>query len=221
VSIVKDSTARIKKIILKRGITHQKLATALGISRPAVSFLLSGDHSFSLEQIDKIAIFLKIDPVELLYGKKKIKSYVEKFGGNAKMRTFYIPLLHPAEAHRWSLKDMEKLLSDPNRELMPVSSELKDSFAIPLYDMAMISEKAPSLSYNDLLIYDPKRKPSNGDYVIVKLSANEESICRKYMLSNDMLTLKPLNQHYPDIIPKTYDDYKILGVVIRIVTTPP
>jgi len=164
---------------------------------------------------------LKVDPVAIIYGSKKNNNPVDLFGGKAKMRTFFIPILHPAECHLWSTKDMEQLISDPRRKLMPVSSDMRDSFIMPLYDMAMISESSKSLHYNDLLIYDPKIKPVNGEYVIVKLSDNEESICRQYMINNDTLTLKPLNQHYPDIVPKSVDDYKIVGVVTRIITTPP
>jgi SOS-response transcriptional repressor LexA len=210
----------------KKGIIHQQIADALGIERSAVTLTLANTKKtpryFNVDQINKIAKLLDVDPVVLLYGTKKIKQIIENAGGSSTMRSFYIPLLQPAEAHLWRLENMETLLSDPNRVTMPVPSTLKDCFLFPMYDLAMISDDRPSLNYDDVLIYDPAAMPQNGEYAIVKFAAQDESVCRVYSTKDGKQAIfKALNPRFPDIIPATSEDFQILGVVRQIITKPP
>lgn len=44
----------IVKAMQKRGVNRTSLATLLGVSRPYVSAMLSGDENFSLAQVDRV-----------------------------------------------------------------------------------------------------------------------------------------------------------------------
>lgn len=59
---------RIKDIRLKKGITQKALAKKLGIATNSLSRYEIGERIPSLNMIEKIAIALDIDPLELVYG---------------------------------------------------------------------------------------------------------------------------------------------------------
>ena len=61
---------RIKETRLKKGITQKELAETLGIATNSLSRYEIGERRPNLEMIDKIAVALGVEPLELLYGSK-------------------------------------------------------------------------------------------------------------------------------------------------------
>lgn len=217
--IISRATARLRKVIEKRGIIHEDLAPVLGLSRSQVTRLLLGTRRLSLKQIEAIAVYLKVDPLIFLYSKRKLTKSLEKVTGGNRMLAFAIPLLQPEEAHEWR-DNMEAFRKDSNRVHFPVPAQYQHCYLFPMYDAAMFSEKFAAFSYDDILICDPDRKPVNGDYVIIKQKDSQESICRKFIENSNQISLHAINPRYPIIIPTKQEDIDYLGVVVRIITSP-
>lgn len=62
---------RIKEIMNERGVTSAWLSEQVGISKVAVSNIITGKSSPSLDSILKIAEALKVDILSLIYGNSK------------------------------------------------------------------------------------------------------------------------------------------------------
>lgn len=65
-SAMKRFVENAERIRLERGLSIQALADAIGMHRPALSNLLSGHHSPTLETMERIAEGLGVDVTELL-----------------------------------------------------------------------------------------------------------------------------------------------------------
>lgn len=62
---------RIKEIMTERGVTSSWLSAQVGISKVAVSNIITGKSSPSLDNILKIAEALEVDIISLIYGNNK------------------------------------------------------------------------------------------------------------------------------------------------------
>lgn len=58
--------ANIRGELAKRDVTHEEFAADLGLTRNAVSAMLSGRHNITLSRLEVIADLLKIEPSKLL-----------------------------------------------------------------------------------------------------------------------------------------------------------
>lgn len=58
--------ANIRGEIAKRDITHEEFAEKLGLTRNAVSAMLSGRHNITLSRLEVISDLLEIEPSKLL-----------------------------------------------------------------------------------------------------------------------------------------------------------
>lgn len=73
----------------------------------------------------------------------------------------------------------------------------------------------PAFQSNSIIIIDPNLKPVEGDYVLCSLGTGEKDIpvFRQIFIDGNDYYFKPVNPGFVDM--KHYEDYKILGVVIK------
>jgi transcriptional regulator with XRE-family HTH domain len=58
--------AAVRAELARRGLRQQAVALALGLSQPAISDRLRGRTPFTLDDLERLARLLDIDPAELL-----------------------------------------------------------------------------------------------------------------------------------------------------------
>ena len=66
--IGKELGEKIRKIRKQKKITQEQLADKIGVKRSVVSKYENGNVNITLEMIDKIALALDVDPMELAFG---------------------------------------------------------------------------------------------------------------------------------------------------------
>lgn len=207
------------KLMKQRGMSQYALAEAAGLSRGAIAHYMNGRRELTLQIIDKLAIALNADPVEIIHGKKNINNYVENLLKKNKLRDVsLLPLLNPGEAYQWRTLDMDKIHSEKNREFIPVTPDCRHYIAFRMDDAAMVSDKHPIFNFGDVLIIDLLKKPENGDYILLKMEEDSTEICRIYSEIENKITFRPLNSNYYPIHPK--NNYTIIGVVNRVMSKP-
>lgn len=126
-----------------------------------------------------------------------------------------VPLISYVQAGEWSDAADPYLLGDGTEWIdttRPVSSS---SFALTVKGDSML----PEFKEGDVIVVDPTRRPSPGQFVVAK-NSHDEAIFKKYRprglndLGEHVFELVPLNDDYPTL----YSDREpvtIIGVVVE------
>ena len=72
---------------------------------------------------------------------------------------------------------------------------------------------APAFQNNSIILIDPELDPREGDYVLCFLGDNNAVFFRQLFMDGKELFFKPVNPGFGGM--KHYDNYKILGVIIK------
>lgn len=87
----------------------------------------------------------------------------------------------------------------------------KNVFGISINNDALV----PAFQSNSIVIIDPNLKPVEGDYILCCLGSGEEDapVFRQIFMDGNDYYFKPINPGFGDM--KHYENYKIMGVVIK------
>jgi SOS-response transcriptional repressor LexA len=197
---------RLKEARTKQGLSQQKLAELINLSRATIS-------QWELEQTTPdglnlllCSLKLKINPFYLQFEEDSqyIKEAIE--AGIIGNHTNSVPL------YDW---DNLCATNSEKKVIAPVHVT-KDSFALQVEDDSMthLTPGEPSFPRGTIIIVDPSKKPEHGKFVIAKPKDRPESkpIFRKYntdYLSNDLI---PLN--FSSFRMYSADNFDIIGVVV-------
>lgn len=203
--------SRIKFRMKELEMTQEELANKLGITRGAVTHYLAGRRVPPLNQFQKLAHVLKVDPAWLQYGVIG-KNLLKKSEISTKPEISYhrIPVLSWSQAAEQVSYD--QLAID---EYVPhFYTDQSTWYALRVKGDSMVSANGTKSFYEgDLIIVDPHKKVAHGDLVVALLPQTKEAAFKQYVVDSGMTYLKPLNVQYPLI---AFDNKMILiGVVIK------
>lgn len=174
----------IKKLMDKHDLSESALARKTGIPQTTLSRLIVGstqNPSFNL--IMQLAEFFEVT-VEQLSGRAPLPSKL-----NNRMETFPAPVLDWQQAMVYN----EILDDDSDAEITQwVSVDCKHSHQC--FALTTTSTMEPRYRAGNLLTVDPKKQPSDGDYVIVHYPETQAATIRKIIMDGPNISLQSINQ---------------------------
>lgn len=199
--------ATIKRIMKEKGVTHDELATALGVSRPTLTQILNGKIGMGVDRMHAIANFLQIDPTSLnvMYSNEG-DSYV--IIANDTLRK--IPHLSLEKLHNWSYY-MEQMKDKEDIKYIYGSHQGNE----PLFYFDNDNEIfSPKIEKGDQITVQPGKEPKDGSIVICQINGIETNLVRKYMTDGLHVYLKS-NDNLPM---QSYikEQVKIIAVVVAV-----
>lgn len=186
---------RVGFIIENRGLSKAWVADKLGISKQALNYLLK--HSVQPKFVDDFAQLLELNPewLETGVGRPSMKM-------NATSESFHtIPVITKTELINHT-QDFST-----NRETIDFSRDnAKNVVAYKLDD----NSNFPPFIQGSILIFDTKKQPTNGDYVLLIIEA--DVFVRQYLVDGKNSCYKASNGEHKTFINPTVT---LLGVLFE------
>jgi len=203
---------RIKSRIKEIGMTQETLATKLGLTRGAITHYLAGRRVPPLKQFQKIAAILKVDPAWLQFGTAHHEPPKKSALKKEKSIPSHIPILTCEQIATYI--DTTKIPKDKFTEyLKDFYTDKTKWYAVRVTGDAMTTPSGKkSFHEGDIIIVDPEKNMSHGNYVIALLPRAKEATFKQYVIDGGIRYLKPLNPQYP--ITQIDDSTHICGVLV-------
>jgi len=182
---------RVNLILEQQKRSKAWLATEIGISKQALNYLLS--YSTKKKMVVEIAEALQVNPDWLKTGEGGIT-----LNFNQRDDINNIPLLTIPEFSANKVAQKTLIISNDYP---------KDCFAVTLNSNSM----EPLFSEGTALIFDPNKKPQNGNFVLFSLKGNEV-LFRQFFKEGKDVYFRAHNQMFKNI--KTAA-YKIQGTLLE------
>jgi SOS-response transcriptional repressor LexA len=212
---------RIKHERTIKGLTRKALAEltdSLKISR--INNYERGERTPGPEEIKQLAKVLEVSPAFLMCLSDDKQGKLNKTPGLGAL----IPVLDYHQAGNPALH-IQQIKEEEYSEkviLIPISSGLTarigaNAFALEVKDESML----PEFRQNDVLIIDPDTSPNPGDFVVARLSIDDEIIIRKYKQLSASKTspafeLIALNEDWASIKIETGTNCELIGTAISL-----
>lgn len=203
---------RIKSRMKELDMTQEMLASKMSVTRGAITHYLSGRRVPPLNQFQKLAAILKVDPAWLQYGTTSNKETVKKGHKKEKSEQAHrIPLIEWNQVANFIAK---KFSADEQQRFLPhffVDNE--NWFALKVKGDSMTSPLSNDKNFyeGDIIIISSEQAATHGDYVIALLPHANEATFKQYVVDGGISYLKPLNPQYP--LSAIEKGVKILGVI--------
>jgi len=211
---------RIKLRMKELDMTQETLAQKMGVTRGAVTHYLAGRRVPPLRQFQKLAAILKADPAWLQFGttnedisNKKLVMKKEK----PEVTKSHIPVLSWEQVAEFI--GATKIKEHEIKEFLPDFYTNKSHwYALRIKGDAMTASLGNSRSFHegDIIIVDPEKNATHGNFVIAILPYSKEATFKQYVIDGGVCYLKPLNPQYP--ITRIDKGTHICGVVVRCVS---
>ena len=175
----------LKALLDKATISENELARRTGIAQQIINRILSGENQNpKIATLSPLASYFKISisqliGEELVILEEKPKQYWQE-----------ISLIDWDDLKKYSIDEIMLL---QKKQLFIDIENTKDIFAIKMKGSSM----EPKFSEGSLLIFDSKKKPVNGDFILMKLSDND-IVVNQFFTKNNMNYKKCLNPRYKD-----------------------
>lgn len=200
---------RLRAARLKAGLSQERLAQLAGCSQGTIGQLENGSSS-ATKFLVAIARVLGVSPGFLETGKEPSVENVAETGVYGA-----VPLISWVQAGMWA-DIVDNYMPGSAEDLRPAytSKPGSQSFALRVEGDSMVSHNHTSFPEGTILIVDPARHPSTGDYVIAKDIETQKATFKRLMQDGGRWFLKPLNPAYPIL---AIDDpaIRVIGVVIE------
>lgn len=206
--------ARLKSARKAAGITQEQLAKLSGIAQSDISKIERGS-TLNPAGLVELAIALKVDPFWLKTGEGLPSSSLENTTSVTNRGS--VPLISWVAAGNF--REIHDMFEPGEAEEWVEVSETqfgKNSFALRVSGDSMTSPYPGELSFPDgcILIVDPSRASSAGDFVIAKDVMTQQATFKKLAHDGGRWFLKPLNPAYPTI--EIDDpDLRVVGRVVE------
>lgn len=206
---------RVRRLREDAKLTPEEAGAAIDISRTAWSFVESGrTGQFTGNNAVKAAKILRVSVEELVTGKKPPPQTISPVGfrsdnfGLAAIRRAY-PLISSVQAG---------LLADFNDQYVPCDGEKfveSDYTATRAFWLRVEGDAMePEFYQGELILVDPDKPCSPGDYVVAKDVGTQQATFKKLTVDGGRYFLKPENRQYPVV---EIDDpaLRVIGRVMR------
>ncbi len=173
---------------LRLGMSEQRFADAVGVSRGAVQqWERPAGTAPKRANQPRVAKLLGISVAELVSG----RVHVER----AKGVRAQVPLVSELEAGNPTVID--NFRPHTRFSTVPVSVPVqRHTYAFRVHGDSMVSASADSFPDGSIIVVEPELQPQTGDYVIAVNEARETTF-KQLVKDGGELFLKPLNLRYP------------------------
>lgn len=180
-----------------RGISQTELAKGVGVTPQNIQAICSGKIQKS-RHVNEIAAYLNVNPTWLATGKLSSGSHY----ATQITAVSQIPII------AWST--IENANYNLDEQINGVFDHGDLSYALKMTDDSM----SPRFEQGDILLISKSTEAVVGDYIIVKILANNQYACR-VLQSNEPLKLRAINPVY-GIIEYSNTPFEILGIVKEV-----
>jgi SOS-response transcriptional repressor LexA len=198
--------ARIRQVLLERGLTQSQLARLVGVKQQTISYICAPESPASSSRYaPKIATILGVNPQWLQSGEGgKYDPTVRIELEGVELSVKKVPFLAP--------KNIKPFLAgettDTRKGLMTDAEAGGRAFAVEIEGDSM----SPIFRPGDRVVVDPDLHPEPGDFVL----AQSQGVItfRKYRARGDgVFELAPLNDDWPVV--RSGTGTEILGVMVE------
>ena len=201
----------LRRLMAAARISQSELAKRTGVNQPSIHRILSGKNpSPRQDTIQAIASYFEVSTDDFRYRDLSDQSLLP-----VNFRGIRIPLMKARDVGLAEVSGRKPPRSDGAESIVVYHEVSEDSVAFRVTDRAM----EPRFNVDNMIVYDPQRKPEHGKFVAARVRGIEEAVIRQMICNEDgTSTLAALNdrQMYPDIA-VTREGVNLLGrVVLRI-----
>lgn len=203
---MKNLSINLRHLLSDAKISENELARRTGVSQQIINRILSGEN-----QNPKIATLTPLAHYFMISISQLIGE--ESYRVDNKINTNHlgwqdVPLI---DFHALTISSLEELLLLKNKRIMVDIEPTLSMYATRLIGDSM----EPKFSEGTLLIFDLKKNPTNGDFILMQLLSNE-ILVRQFFTKENITYLKCLNPKYEDYKLRTItEEYKCLGTLIQ------
>ena len=195
----------IKKLRKERGLTQEQLGDIIGVQKSAIAKYESGRvENLKRHTIAKLAKYFGVTPSYILGIREDKEMYL-----SAGIDYISVPLYANICCGNGGFVD------DNIVDYVPVPSQglnmKKEHFCM----FAQGDSMTPMIDEGDLLVFEKTSSPRENMIGAFCIGENEAT-CKKYVVSNGVVILKPLNTSY-DPVPISVEDIKCIGCLRKII----
>lgn len=204
-------STRLKELRASRGLSQQKLADILNISKSSVNMYERGERDPGTPMIEAIADYFNVD-VDYLFGKTNIpnralQSQILNFDNIRPIKTHKIPMLGEIACG-------EPIYAEQDREsYVEVGTDIEADFCLKAKGNSMINARIMS---GDIVFIREQPMVENGEIAAVIID-DEATLKRVYYdRSNNKLVLQAENPEYAPLVyvNEELNDIRILGKAV-------
>ncbi|CAN8141596.1 LexA family transcriptional regulator [uncultured Thiomicrorhabdus sp.] len=203
----------IKKRARELGIKQIEIARATGATRGTVNKWFSG-LTKPEEYLNELCALLKLDPVALKNCKTVYtddENYLRMDYNVSPIKiSKEVPLIDYVAAGDWTdTIDAYPVGEGYETRVCPVKHS-DSTFALKIQGESML----PKFQHGEVIFCDPQQRAENSDYVIAKLSNDQQATFKQLVIDGNTRMLKALNPNWPTQYMAINGDCHIVGKVI-------
>lgn len=199
-----------KKLLLSKNLNYlltqhsldiKELSSATGLPSATLSRLKKDGNNPTLSSIEPLVEFFRVNIDSFLYEDMSNPNFQNK----KKMgNLIHIPV--------YTLEDISPILGEAKilKFIGAAGITGKNVFGVTINSDSL----APAFQNNSILLVDPDLNPIEGDYVFCYLGNTYEiPLVRQVFIDGNDYYFKSINPGFTDL--KSYQDYRIIGVIIK------
>lgn len=199
-------SSNLKKLLFNANISENELARRTGVSQQIINRILSGENKNpKIATLNPLASYFMVSISQLIGDEISNQDTMLNTNhlGWDKIPLIDWELLTKFSTSELIMRSQEKVLVD-----VQLSTNI---FAIKMFDNTM----EPKFSKGTLLIFNPSKKPANGDFALLGLQNNEVAV-RQVFMKNNKPYRKCLNPNSKDYkITPLNEEAVYLGLLIQ------
>ena len=204
---------RLEKTAKEKGLNLSKLAEKIGYSRAAATRWRKGGK-LSSEALVTIAKILGVTPEWLETGKEQ-PGLVREEPSAYIIQAKEVPLIDMVAAGDWSeCVDPYPVGHGVETRLCPVRHG-DNTFAVRINGESMM----PRFRHGEIIFCDPGQQPNNGDFIIAKLTDDNQATFKQLIIEDGKHFLKAINPDWPNQFIEINGNCHIVGKVIAKIET--
>ncbi|CAN8141072.1 putative HTH-type transcriptional regulator for conjugative element pMERPH [uncultured Thiomicrorhabdus sp.] len=210
---MKTITDRINKILLDSGLNQSEAARYIGTTPQALrkwqsgeSTEIKGKNLLKLSKLGKTSM----EWIQTGQEKAKIKEPTLDYNADIISTIKQVPLIDMVAAGNWTdIADPYPIGEAEEWFDCPVKHGI-NTFAVRINGESML----PKFEHGEILFCDPSQRPENKDYVIAKLTDENQATFKQLVIDGNTKMLKAINPHWPMQYIPINGNCEIVGKVI-------
>lgn len=189
----------LKELMLLSNISEHELSRRTKVKQPVIHRLLTGENTNpKLQTLKPIADYFLLTVSQLIG--EEARSAWSGFTNGIHHGFVEIPLVN----------NLGATLAD--RKVIIEAHVSKRAFGLIICN----SDMAPIFPENSVVVIEPRLKPENGDYILIK-NSNNELILRNLLIISGEKYITAIRNHRHEAAHQIENEKEILGVAIRTI----
>ena len=197
---IKYLNQNLRFLINEFDIELDDLSLETGLSIPTIHKLKQANVNPTINTLESLASFFRVDVEALLYDDMTSIHYNEK---KYQGKLSYLPLIELKNVESWDKK------SSTIKLIASAGVDQKNCFCVQLDSDIMM----PIFKNNSIIVVNVEISPNQGDYIICKFENENNIIIRQIFFEGKTVFIKIINNNYIEKI--ELKKFKIFGVIIK------